>query len=127
MKWSRCANISNYRWISKVQIIHLASCEVVLQLISFLSYSDSFPLLILQVAKISQVEFHNLRNCWMVDFLCAFVPCILVWLWQRVMMLQSLVFFMNLSFNLLCHKLNKDLPHSWIALVIKKSIKNTKT
>ena len=29
-------------------------------------------------------------------------------------------FFMNLSFNLLCHELYKDLPHSWIALVVKK-------
>ena len=32
----------------------------------------------------------------------------------------KLSFFMNLSFNLLCHELYKDLPHSWIALVIKK-------
>ena len=39
----------------------------------------------------------------------------------------KLSFFRNLSFNLLFHELYKDLPHSWIALVIKKSMKNTKT
>ena len=32
----------------------------------------------------------------------------------------KLSFFMNLSFTLLCHELYKDLPHSWIALVVKK-------
>ena len=35
-------------------------------------------------------------------------------------------FFRNLSFNLLCHELYKDLPHSWIALVIKKLSKTPK-
>ena len=35
-------------------------------------------------------------------------------------------FFMNLSFNLLCHELYKDLPYSWIALVIKKLWKTPK-
>ena len=64
-----------------------ASCEIVLHLINSLSYSDSFPL------PISQVGFHNLQNCWMVDFFYDFLACILVWLWQRVMKLQSLVFF----------------------------------
>ena len=62
-----------------------ATCEIVLQLISSLSCSDSFPLPILQVG------FHNLQNCWMVDSFCNFLSCILVWLWQRVMILQSLV------------------------------------
>ena len=38
----------------------------------------------------------------------------------------KLSFFMNLSFNLLCHELYKDLPHSWIALVIKKLWKTPK-
>ena len=102
IKQSRCANISYYRWISQVQmqlveilqveIVNFASwnygftsCEIVLKLISSLSYNDSFPL------PISQVGFHNLRNCWMFDFFCDFLPCILVWLWQRVMKLQSLV------------------------------------
>ena len=101
IKWSRCANISNYRWISQVQmqlakisqveIIHFTSCKIVLQLINSLSCSDSFPLFTSQVVKILQVGFHNLRNCWMVDFFCAFLPCILVWIWKRVMKLQSLV------------------------------------
>ena len=95
IKQSWCANISDYRWILQVQlqlakifqveIVHFVSFEIVLQLISSLSCSDSFPL------PISQVEFHNLRNCWMVDFFCDFLPCILVWLWKRVMKLQSLV------------------------------------
>ena len=35
-------------------------------------------------------------------------------------------FFMNLNFNLLCHELYKGLPHSWIALVIKKLWKTPK-
>ena len=70
---------------------NFASCKIFLQLISSLSCSDSFPFLISQVAKISQIGFHNLRNCWMVDFFYAFPPCILVWFWQRVMKLQSLV------------------------------------
>ena len=38
----------------------------------------------------------------------------------------KLSFFMNLSFNLLCHELYKDLLHSWIALVIKKLSKTPK-
>ena len=38
----------------------------------------------------------------------------------------KLSFFMNLSFNLLCHELYKDLHHSWIALVIKKLSKTPK-
>ena len=38
----------------------------------------------------------------------------------------KLSFFMNLSFNLVCHELYKDLPHSWIALVIKKLSKTPK-
>ena len=38
----------------------------------------------------------------------------------------KLSFFMNLSVNLLCHELYKDLPHSWIALVIKKLWKTLK-
>ena len=38
----------------------------------------------------------------------------------------KLSFFMNLSFNWLCHELYKDLPHSWIALVIKKLWKTPK-
>ena len=38
----------------------------------------------------------------------------------------KLSFFMNLSFNLLCHELYKDFPHSWIALVTK-NYQNTKT
>ena len=76
---------------SNVTCENFASYEIVLQLISSLSYSDSFPLSISQVGKISQVGFHNLQNCWMVDFFCDFLSCILVWLWQRVMKLQSLV------------------------------------
>ena len=109
IKWSRCANISDYRWISQVQTqlvrknfaswncgfaswnYGFASCEIVLQLINSLSYHNSIPLPISQVVKISQVQFHSLRNCWMVDFFCDFLPCILVWLWQRVMKLQILV------------------------------------
>ena len=101
IKWSQCANISNYKWISQVQmqlakisqvdIVHFASGEIVLQLISSLSYNVFFPLSISQVVKISQVEFHKLRNCQMVDFFCVFLPCILVWFWPRVMKLQSLV------------------------------------
>ena len=35
-------------------------------------------------------------------------------------------FFMLMSFHYLCHGLYRTLPHSWIALVIKKAIKNTK-
>ena len=38
----------------------------------------------------------------------------------------KLSFFMNLSFNLVCHELYKDLAHSWIALVIKKLSKTPK-
>ena len=38
----------------------------------------------------------------------------------------KLSFFMNLSFNLVCHELYKDFPHSWIALVIKKLSKTPK-
>ena len=79
-----CENFANWN-------CRFASCEIVLQLISSLSCSDSFPLPISQVGKISQVGFHNLQNCWMVDFFCDFLPCILIWLWQRVMKLQSLV------------------------------------
>ena len=36
-------------------------------------------------------------------------------------------FFMNLSFQKLCHELYTALPHSWITLVYLKAIKNTKT
>ena len=103
IKRSRCANISNFRWISQVQmqlakisqveIIYFASCEIILQLISSLSYSNYFPFSILQVGKILQIGFHNLRNCCMVDFFCVFPPCILVWFQQRVMKLPSLVFY----------------------------------
>ena len=71
--------------ILQFELVHFSSCEIVLQLISSLSCSDSFP------HHISQVGFHNLQNCWMVDFFCDFLPCILVWLWKRVMKLQSLV------------------------------------
>ena len=35
-------------------------------------------------------------------------------------------FFMNLSFQKLCHELYTALPHSWIALVIKKLSKHQK-
>ena len=38
----------------------------------------------------------------------------------------KLSFFMNLSFNLVFYELYKDLPHSWIALVIKKLSKTPK-
>ena len=38
----------------------------------------------------------------------------------------KLSFFRSLSFNLLCHELYKDLPHSWIVLVIKKLSKTPK-
>ena len=102
------------------QIIHFASCEIVLQLISSLSCSDSFPL------PISQVGFHNLRNCWMVDFFCVFLPCIPVWLWQRVMKLQSLVSSWIWASTWFAMNLYKDLPHSWIALVIKMLSKTQK-
>ena len=88
IKQSQCTNISNYRWnsqvqlqlakISQVEIIHFISCKNLLQLISSLSCNDSFPFSISQVAKISQVGFHNLRICCMVDFFCAFPPCILI-------------------------------------------------
>ena len=111
IKRSQCTNISNYRWnsqvqlqlakilqvqmqlakISQVEIIHFISCKNLLQLISSLSCNDSFPFSISQVAKISQVGFHNLKICCMGDFFYAFPPCIFVWFWQRVMKLQSLV------------------------------------
>ena len=103
-----------------------ASCEIILQLINSLSCSDSFPLSLLQVAKISQVGFHNLRNCWMVDFFYDFLPCILIWLWQRVMKLQSLVSSWIWASTCFFHELYKDLPHSWIVLVIKKLWKTPK-
>ena len=106
--------------ILQFELVHFSSCEIVLQLISSLSCSDSFPL------PISQVEFHNLRNWWMVDFFCVFPPCILVWFLAMGYEAPKLSFFMNLSFNLLCHELYKDLPHSWIALVIKKLSKTPK-
>ena len=87
-----CKYLEALRWISQVEIIHFASwncgftsCKIFLQLISSLSCNDSFLLSILQV------EFHNLWNCWMVDFFCAFLPCILIWFWQRVRKLQSLL------------------------------------
>ena len=38
----------------------------------------------------------------------------------------KLSFFRNLSFNLLCYELYKYLPHSWIALLIKKLSKTPK-
>ena len=38
----------------------------------------------------------------------------------------KLSFFMNLSFNLVCLELYKDLPHFWIALLIKKLSKTPK-
>ena len=136
IKRSRCTNILYYRWISQVQtqlaefsqveIVHFSSWEIVLQLISSLSYNDSFPLPISQVTKISQVGFHNLRNCWMVDLFCDFLPCILVWLWQRVMKLQSLV--SSWIWASTCFSITIQRSPSFLdCFSDKKVMKNTKT
>ena len=52
-----------------------------------------------------------------------FPPCLVL---AKGYEAPKLSLFMNLSFNLIFHELYKDLPHSWIALVIKKLSKTSK-
>ena len=89
--------------------------EIVLQLISSLSYNDSFPLPISQVAK--------LLDGWFLWWFSSLYPLLAL---AKGYEAPKLSFFMNLGFNLLCHELYKDLRHSWIALVIKKLWKTPK-
>ena len=58
--------------------------------------------------------------------LSGFPPCILDLALAKGYEAPKLSFFMNLSFNSVCLELYKDLPHSWIALVIKKLSKTPK-
>ena len=68
---------------------------------------------------------HAMRNCWMLDFFSDSLPCILDWFGKGYEVLQNL-FFMCLSFSLLCHGLYKIFPHSWLVLMIKKLSKTPK-
>ena len=145
IKQSRCANISDYRWILQVQT-QLAKISQV-EIVHFASWNGPFCKL--------KLWFRNLRNCpatnqlsVLQQFLSSsyFASCenpqlaklldgwFLLWfssLHPRLALAKGykapkLSFFMNLSFNLLCHELYKDLPYSWIALVIKKLWKTPK-
>ena len=70
---------------------------------------------ILQLAK--------LLHGWFLLCFSSLHPCLV---FAKGYAAPKLSFFLNLSFNLVCLELYKDLPHSWIVLVIKKLSKTPK-
>ena len=104
--------------LRKLQKSHATHQLSVLQRFLSLFYFPSYENLTSWIPQLA-----NLLHGWFLLCFSSLHPCLV---FAKGYEAPKLSFFLNLSFNLVCLELYKDLLHSWIALVIKKLLKTPK-